>query len=423
MREKPKTNERRHSHMQIKGQFTRIRDLSDRRRMPRLGKIRLGVKVINALKKTDYPKETDYFVVPSEVEKVYGKCPRELDVMFPVNDIDRVFPQAYKWYGESRGLKCIGNGEVAMHLNEKNQTMEERECPCPLLESGCSRRAHLLVILPLVNMGGVYQIDTISYHSIVDINSGIDFVGALLGRFAMVPLKLKRVPRETFGNGQRQTHYTLQLTADMDVHALNHLRENTTKVLLSTRNIMLDSPEDINPVLDPEAVIVLEENGTSENGTKYAGLEQKEDRESGAEKPLDRPISVDSPKPSDSQVSSESLTQNVKPPDPQPSSAGKSKPPSPAGPGETPSPKPGAGNGNDNKNGKNEWPNPAQIMAIRKLAEKKKISPITTDLVVSELDRETAGNLIRAMQSGDYSFFLKYADQEDPHETDPMTAA
>jgi hypothetical protein len=264
--------------MQIKGQFTRIRDLSDRRRMPRLGKIRLGVKVVNALKKTEYPKETEYFVVPPEVEKVYGKCPVELDVMFPVNDIDRVFPQSYKWYGESRGLKCIGNGEVAMHLDERTQTMEERDCPCPLLDSGCSKRAHLLVILPLVNMGGVYQIDTISYHSIVDVNSGIDFVGALLGRFAMVPLKLKRVPRDTFGNGQRQTHFTLQLTADMDVHALNHLRQNTTKVLLSTRNIVLDAPEDINPVLDPEAVIVHEENGGSENGTKDVGVEEREEQ-------------------------------------------------------------------------------------------------------------------------------------------------
>jgi hypothetical protein len=415
--------------MQIKGQFTRIRDLSDRRRMPRLGKIRLGVKVVNALKKTEYPKETEYFVVPPEVEKVYGKCPRELDVMFPVNDIDRVFPQAYKWYGESRGLKCIGNGEVAMHLNEKNQTMEERDCPCPLLDSGCSKRAHLLVILPLVNMGGVYQIDTISYHSIADVNSGIDFVGALLGRFAMVPLKLKRVPRDTFGNGQRQVHYTLQLTADMDVHALNHLRQNTTKVLLSTRNIILDSPEDINPVLDPEAVIVQEENGGSENEAKDPGLEERGDQETEPPSSPEPPASVDSSKPSQSQISSEPQKQGVKAPDSRPtdskpSNGEENKPPSPTGPtgpeavGSTePSPKPGkklSGNGDNSKNDKDEWANPAQIAAIRKLAEKKRISPVTTDLVISELNRESAGNLIRAMQSGDYSLFFKYDDQSDP---------
>lgn len=419
--------------MQIKGQFTRIRDLSDRRRMPRLGKIRLGVKVINALKKTEYPKETEYFVVPPEVEKVYGKCPRELDVMFPVNDVDRVFPQAYKCYGESRGLKCIGNGEVAMHLNEKTQIMEERDCPCSLLESGCSKRAHLLVMLPLVNMGGVYQIDTISYHSIVDVNSGIDFVGALLGRFAMVPLKLKRVPKDTFGNGQRQTHYTLQLTADMDVHALNHLRENTTKVLLSTRNIMLDSPEDINPVLDPEAVIVHEENGGPENGSKDPGTGERDDKKSEPQESSRSPLSVEPPKTAISQSPSGVPGQDPKAPDSKPSNGGEKgekKLPFPIGSGTVgssePSPKPrneSGGNGKSGKNEKDEWANPAQITAIRKLAEKKKISPLTTDLVISELDRETAGNLIRAMQSGDYSFFLKYADQANPHQADPMIAA
>lgn len=415
--------------MQIKGQFTRIRDLSDRRRMPRLGKIRLGVKVVNALKKTEYPKETEYFVVPPEVERIYGKCPRELDVMFPVNDIDRVFPQAYKWYGESRGLKCIGNGEVAMHLNEKNQTMEERDCPCPLLDSGCSKRAHLLVILPLVNMGGVYQIDTISYHSIVDINSGIDFVGALLGRFAMVPLKLKRVPRDTFGNGQRQVHYTLQLTADMDVQALNHLRQNTTRVLLSTRNIILDSPEDINPILDPEAIVVQEEGGGSENGAKDLQIEEKGCGKSEPPGSPESAATVDSSKPSESKISSVHQKQDMKlpdstPTDSKPTNGGDREPPSPTGPtgpeSETPpgpSQKPGnksGGNGNNNKNGKDEWANPAQIAAIRKLAEKKKISPVTTDLVISELNRESAGNLIRAMQSGDYSLFFKYDDQPDP---------
>jgi hypothetical protein len=184
---------------EFKGRFTKIKELSDRRRMPRLGKIRLGVKAVSAKTGKEYPKETEYFVVPPEVAKVYGSQPTELDVMLPLNDIEAIFPQAYKWYGESKGLKCIGNGETAMRLNEKVQTMEERECPCELLETnGCARRAHLLVILPGINMGGVYQIDIGSYHSIIDINSGLDFVQAMVGRFAMVPLKLRRIPRETY---------------------------------------------------------------------------------------------------------------------------------------------------------------------------------------------------------------------------------
>jgi hypothetical protein len=43
-------------------------------RLPRLGKIRLGIK-----KKTDagvsYPSPTDYFVCPDELKKVFGEKP------------------------------------------------------------------------------------------------------------------------------------------------------------------------------------------------------------------------------------------------------------------------------------------------------------------------------------------------------------
>ncbi|WP_447973941.1 recombination directionality factor [Nitrospira sp. Kam-Ns4a] len=135
--------------------FTSIKGLSERRRLPRLGKIRLGVKVLAKHGQT-YPAEVDYFVVPPEVAKVYGPKPKALDVMFPVQNRSIIFPQALKWYGSGRGLKCIGDGERAMRLNEQTGAMEPMDCPCPLLEQGqCSRRAHLMVILPKVNYGGV----------------------------------------------------------------------------------------------------------------------------------------------------------------------------------------------------------------------------------------------------------------------------
>ena len=51
--------------------ITRIPGLSDRRRLPRLGSIRLGIKVKNK-KGIEYPKETEYFVCPDEVKKVFG---------------------------------------------------------------------------------------------------------------------------------------------------------------------------------------------------------------------------------------------------------------------------------------------------------------------------------------------------------------
>jgi len=49
--------------------FTRIKGLSSIRRLPRLGKIRLGIKKVTA-KGKEYPSETDYFVCPAEVCRV-----------------------------------------------------------------------------------------------------------------------------------------------------------------------------------------------------------------------------------------------------------------------------------------------------------------------------------------------------------------
>lgn len=237
----------------FKTRFASIKDLSERRRLPRLGKIRLGVKVVSPRTNREYPKETEYFIVPPEVAKVYGDRPTALEAMFPINDREVVFPQAFKWYGGQRGLKCVGNGEVALRMNEETHEMSEIACTCEHLETGeCQRIAHLMVILPRINMGGVYQIDVGSYHSIIDINSGLDYVQALVGRFAMVPLRLRRAPKETHFGGQKQIHYTLQLFLDADVDLINRLREDTSRVLLSTRSLALPPPE------------IVDENGVME---------------------------------------------------------------------------------------------------------------------------------------------------------------
>ena len=61
-----------------------IDGISEVIRLPRLGKIRLGIK--KDAEGTTYPEPTDYFVCPEEVKKVFGEKPRELRIMFPTND-------------------------------------------------------------------------------------------------------------------------------------------------------------------------------------------------------------------------------------------------------------------------------------------------------------------------------------------------
>lgn len=206
--------------------YTRIEGLSTIRRLPRLGKIRLGIKVEYGAVKTNKegireplfrPKEVDYFVCPPEIKKFYGDEPKELNIMFPLNDPEVLFPQAYKYYGSGKGLKCRGDGINATRLNEETNEMEERSCPCELLGGGkCKQVASLSFMMPSIKIGGVYQIDLSSYHSIVDINSGFDYAMAMLGgRIAMVPFILRRVPRETHNEGKKQTHYTLTMELDI----------------------------------------------------------------------------------------------------------------------------------------------------------------------------------------------------------------
>lgn len=275
---------------------SQIKGLSDRRRLPRLGRIRLGLKAVTSGGK-EYPKETEYFVCPPEVQKIYGPKPTDLDIMIPLNDTDAVFPCAYKYYGSSKGLKCSGDGEIAHRVNEETKGMELIKCPCQLLEDKkCKQMGTLMVILPKVSMGGVYQITTSSINSIIDVNSGMDYIAALLGRFAMVPCTLRRVKTETHHDDKKQNHYTMQIIFDGDVTTLNALRADTVRVLEHPR-FQLPAPLDENPAMDPIDIVADEED----NGNGAPPLVQKTQPEpdKAAQEPL--PVEAKKDKPAKKQ--------------------------------------------------------------------------------------------------------------------------
>jgi len=261
--------------------FTRIEGLSTIRRLPRLGKIRLGVKKVSAKTGKEYPSETDYFVCPAEIRKVIGDEPKELNIMFPLNDPEALFPQAYKWYGSSKGLKCRGDGISALRLNEETGEMEERTCPCELLENGkCKQRASLSFMMPGIKIGGVYQIDLSSYHSIVDINSGFDYAMAMLGgRIAMVPFILRRVPKETHNEGKKQIHYTLQLELNIPIQEAIRIREGQNIYVGQRKRYEIEAPkEDINPAYDSkeDGAVIEEETEDDIKAREAKEAEKKE---------------------------------------------------------------------------------------------------------------------------------------------------
>lgn len=210
----------------MRNNFNSIEGVSDAIRLPRIGKIHLGIKQKNA-KGIEYPVQTDYFVVSASdttpenaanlFKETYGDEPRELNIMFPLNNREEFFPQAYKRYSGA-GLMCKGNGQVAIETIDGKLT--ERECDPEYCEhfvkGNCKLRGHLQVMLPDVPGMGVWQIDTGSFNSVRNINSAIAFVQAITGgRIAMIPLKLIIRPHKGRNSeGAPTNNYVLDIASD-----------------------------------------------------------------------------------------------------------------------------------------------------------------------------------------------------------------
>ncbi len=249
---------------------SRIAGLSEIRRLPRLGKIRLGIKIVHKTSGKEYPREVSYFVVPPEVAKVYGEKPTRLDILFPLEDEGKCFPQNYKRYTK-QSLRCKGDGQRALCRvsdvepaaatfpdNDPNALVEV-PCPCRYLDSGeCSQAANLMVILPRVNMGGIWQVDTGSFHNIVRINSAIDYVRALVGRIALVPMVLTRQEEEIEYEGKKAKHYLLQCTLNADIEQVARLRADARMILMQTERLSIPAAVESGP--EPTGSVILVED-------------------------------------------------------------------------------------------------------------------------------------------------------------------
>lgn len=231
--------------------FSTIEGISDIRQIVRMGKIHLGVKKKSA-KGAEYPSATDYFVCPKEVVEKYGESPKLLEILVPCEDRAKFFPQAYKLY-RSSGLFCKGNGCEAERIDDQNPgAITEISCPCKYLEDGtCKRMANFQFYLPTVTLGGVYQIDTSSIHSIININSGLDQIFNLFGRLNFAPALLHLVPQEVQPDGRKKIVWVMKLFPMDMPKDIKRLTENFNEVrqLVSSR-LALPAPgkeEDLIP--------------------------------------------------------------------------------------------------------------------------------------------------------------------------------
>jgi Recombination directionality factor-like len=209
-----------------------IKGLTQVRRLPRLGKIKMGVKV-KSEKGVEHPQKTDYFVCPPDVQASYGQKPKVLDILIPVEDEDKWAPQYYKLYSRTQGLVCKGDGCNASRLIDtatgdrahktttqairKDWECAGRKCPDYISKEGCKEVMSLMFILYKVPGMGVWQIDTSSVNSIININSCADYIRAVFGKTSWIPLQLTIEPKEVQNpeSGKRQTVYVLNLRNNM----------------------------------------------------------------------------------------------------------------------------------------------------------------------------------------------------------------
>jgi len=228
-----------------------VKGVSNIIRMPRLGSIRLGIKVKNA-KGVEYPKATDYFVCPEEVQAVYGDKPTDLRVAFPLEDETIFAKQSYSHYTRTRGLVCRGNGETAMRLidiktgalpTEDSKQVEMRAwrcCPkndeadespdlCPEFTGQgykapqCRLLMQLQVLLPEVPGIGVWQISTGSFFGIVNLNSCLATLRTLTGgRVSMIPIRLLLRPQEVQADGKKKNVHVLQFVVPLTLSELQN---------------------------------------------------------------------------------------------------------------------------------------------------------------------------------------------------------
>jgi hypothetical protein len=257
-----------------------IQSLSNKRLMPRLGKIRLGYRH----PEKGYPVRTDYFIFPkthpaySELVRLFGspddadpaRRPRELRILIPAEDEEKWFSQYYRCYSASRGLICKGDGQTASRvcilgthdlawkdpdsehpLPTKHEAIEchGRDCEHYQLRH-CQEVANLQFIIPEVAGLGIWQIDTGSINSIININSASEMIKGLFGRISMIPLLLtleeKEVPDPE--TGKKRQIFVLNLRSNAKMMELPAMARQQKQILSLTQGYSgLPMPDDEAP--------------------------------------------------------------------------------------------------------------------------------------------------------------------------------
>jgi hypothetical protein len=264
--------------------FTSIPGFSDQPGLPRLGKLRLGIRERKGDK--EHPRETDHFVldvaesVPPVMAKEiadkfrerYGERPQVIDNMIFLSERAESFSQSYEWWRAGK-LGCSGNGDEAVRSvkvgNGDDAAVERKPwqpCAnsgnCPEWNSGkqCHFIARLRFMLPEISAAGYWQIDTGSIHGARNINACLNLLETLTTqiegkpRIHSIPLILTRVPEKIEFAGKLNEHYILHLTPEnITFDQLKQLAAGQQKTLAAAPIDVIEPETDLPDELVPES--------------------------------------------------------------------------------------------------------------------------------------------------------------------------
>lgn len=186
-------------------------------RLPRLGKIRLGQRVKNA-NGNEMPVGSRFFILPGPGDEGHELIASRfdgpvdvLDVHFPVEDLELVFDEAYRYY-TAAGLRCRGDGETGTYYVEELRTdsrgreykarvQKERGCAaagCSKAASGeCKPTAMLNFCIAGVPGLGTWQLVTRSVAAIRSFRMTLQLAQSEWDSIVGIPFQLLRVPVQT----------------------------------------------------------------------------------------------------------------------------------------------------------------------------------------------------------------------------------
>jgi hypothetical protein len=94
---------------------------------------------------------------------------------------------------------------------------------------------------------GVYQLDTSSFHSMVNINSSLELIHNICGRFAMIPLTLQLIEKEVQPEGQSKTAWVLTLMPTYSLAETQHYAQMPPEQALVLPPPDSEAPDDLFP--------------------------------------------------------------------------------------------------------------------------------------------------------------------------------